>query len=206
MNPIMIIIYTLLYGLSFLCFLVPQRSGHKSTGTSTGIILGILISTTLICYSGFLIAFIIITVLSFQIIFLIYWIFRFFKRRKAGNISVIILTIAVLLLFLSPWISDWIFNKNDVRRILGAHHIELKDHFKLLENESGGLRNYYETFTKKLSDKDYKYLFEKFRNSKNYQGTYSDYRNVPNANHENFDTVDFETKAILIVNISQEKN
>lgn len=197
MNSFTIISSLILYGLTFLCFFLPFKCDQKVTGKVIGLILGILITFTLICNLDFLVIFIYPIIISFQLIFIIYWIFRLFNKKKTANIITVVLTIGVILLTMSPWISDWMFNKNDVRKILSYHGIELKDNFKIIENESGGFRDFYETFTIKLSDTDYIHLAEKFRTSRYYKGSFMDYKNTPSANYNSYDTVDFETKNFI---------
>jgi hypothetical protein len=95
---------------------------------------------------------------------------------------------------MEPWISDWTFNKKDVRKILTSHNFELKDDFKILKNEAGGFRDYYETFTLKLSDNDFNRISNKIKTSKNYKGFFKDYSNLPSLDYKTYDTlVDFET-------------
>ena len=130
----------------------------------------------------------------FQIIFITYWTFRFFGKRTAGKITTILLTSIFIILLLSPWISDWMFSKKDVRKILSFHSIELKDDFKILENEAGGFRDYYETFRLKVSDTDFNNISHMITTSKNYKGLFTDYSKAPSANYKTKDTIDFETE------------
>jgi hypothetical protein len=94
---------------------------------------------------------------------------------------------------MQPWISVWTFSKKDARKILAFHGFELKDDFKITENESGGIRDYYETFTLKISESDYQQIAKKIRTSKNYKGLFTDLNKVPSASYEKKDTIDFET-------------
>ncbi|ROI10336.1 hypothetical protein EGI11_00025 [Chryseobacterium sp. H3056] len=193
MNAFTIISCLILYGLTFLCFFIPFKSGQKTTGKIVGLTLGILIILTLIGNLDFLVIFICPIFIIFQLIFITYWTFRYFGKKTAGRIATILLTIAFLLLILSPWISDWTFSKKDVKKILSYHSIELKDDFKIIRNEAGGFRDYYETFTLKLSDKDFENISQAIKKSKNYKGFFNDYSNLPSANYKTFDTIDFET-------------
>lgn len=197
MNSFTIISCLILYGLTFLCFFLPFKCGQKNTGKVVGLILGILITLILIGNLDFLVIFIYPVIIFFQLIFIIYWVLRLFNKKKAGIIVTVVLTIGAILLIMSPWISDWTFNKKDVRKILAFHDIELKDNFKIIENESGGFRDFYETFTIKLSDRDYFQLAEKFRTSKHYKGFFTDYKNTPSAGYNSYDTVDFETENFI---------
>lgn len=129
----------------------------------------------------------------FQIIFISYWLFSAFNKKKTGLIIATILIIGFLLLIMQPWISDWTFSKKDAVKILSFHNIELKDNFKILKNEAGGFRDYYETFTLKLSDNDFNSISQTIKTSKNYKGLFTDHSNLPSADYKNTDTIDFET-------------
>lgn len=98
-----------------------------------------------------------------------------------------------LLILLSPWTSDCTYNKKDVKKVLSFLSIELKDNFQILKNESGGFKDYYETFTLNISDNDFKLISQKLKTSKNFKGLFTDYNNMPSSNYKIYDTVDFET-------------
>ncbi len=193
MNAGAIIIYLILYGLTILCFFIPFKKGQRQTGYVVGGTLGVLITLTLIDNLDLLLIFIWPIIVIFQIIFISYWTFRAYNRKKTGQVIAVVLTIAFLLLLLQPWISDWTFNKKDVRKILAFHNMELKDDFKIIENEAGGLRDYYETFTLKLSDNDFNRICHSIKTSKNFKGLFTDYFKIPSMDYETPDTVDFET-------------
>ncbi|WP_044046287.1 hypothetical protein [Niabella soli] len=108
-----------------------------------------------------------------------------------------ILTVISLLIIMQPWIADWTFDKQDVAKILSFHGLELKNSFKILENESGGLRDYYETFALKISDSDYSRIAQEIRASKNFKGVFADYKNRPSASAIKYDTVEFEMGNVL---------
>ncbi|HEX8278789.1 MAG TPA: hypothetical protein VF540_08840, partial [Segetibacter sp.] len=193
MNPFIIIACLVLYGLTFLCFFIPFKCGQKLTGQLVAVILGLLITLTLIGNLDFLAAFILPIIVIFQIIFIAYWTLRFSGRRKAGKITAFLLASIFLLILLSPWISDWTYNKKDVKKVLLFHGIELNDNFKILKNESGGFRDYYETFTLKISDRDFRVISGGIKTSKNFQRFFKDYYKLPTAHYNTYDTVDFET-------------
>lgn len=193
MNTGAIIISLILYGLTLLCFFIPFKKGQRQTGYVVGGTLGVLITLILIGNLDFLVIFIWPVIVIFQIIFISYWTFRAYNRKKTGQAIAIVLTITFLLLLMQPWISDWTFNKKDVRKILDFHNLELRDEFKILENEAGGFRDYYETFTLKLSDNDFNRISQKIKTSKNYKGIFTDYSKIPSMDYKSPDTVDFET-------------
>ncbi len=193
MNSFTIIVSLILYGLTFLCFFIPFKKGHRKTGYNVGGVLGVIITLTLIGNLDFLVIFIWPVIIMFQIIFLSYWAFIAFNRKKTGFVIATIQTIGFLLLIMQPWISDWTFSKKDATKILSFHNIKLKDDFKILKNEAGGFRDYYETFTLKLSDNDFNQISQSIMTSKNYKGYFTDYSNLPTADYETADTIDFQT-------------
>lgn len=194
MNSFYIISSLILFGLTGLCFWLPFKAGKKTTGLTVSIIMGLLIILTLIGNLYFLVIFVWPVIVGIQIVFIIYWAFRLFGRKNAGTIIAFVITIVFLLFAMEPWITDWTFNKRDVKEILDYHGFELKDDFEIERNESGGFRDYYQTFTIKISDSDYQQIAEKIKTSKNYIGLYSDLtKQLPTADYRKNDTVDFET-------------
>ena len=193
MNAFSVISYLMLYGLAFLCFFVPYKCGQKRTGQIAGIILGLLITLTVIGNLDFLVIFIFLFIIIFEVVFIVYWTLRLFGKRRSGKIIALMLTVVFLLIILSPWISDWTYNKKDVKKVLSFHGIELKDDFKILRNESGGFRDFYETFTIKISDNDFYNISQKIKTSKNYKGLFTEYYNLPSLDFKNYDTLNFET-------------
>jgi hypothetical protein len=190
MNAFYIISTLVLYGLTFICFFIPYRIGQKLISYIVGGTLFLLISLTF--FGNYFVIFIWPVIVIIQIIFIVYWTFRAFNRKKTGLVVATILTFAFLLLLLQPWISDWTFNKKDVHKILAFHHLELRDDFKILENEAGGFRDYYETFTIQLSDNDYKRLTQTIITSKYFIGLSMDYSNPSAMYNTNNDTIDSE--------------
>jgi hypothetical protein len=193
MNSFTIIASLILYALTVLCFFIPFKKGQRQTGYVVGGTLGVIITLTLIGNLDFLVIFIWPIIIMFQIIFIFYWGFNFFNKKKTGLIIATILTIGFFLLIMQPWISDWTYSKKDATKVLSFHNIELKDDFKILKNEAGGFRDYYETFTLKLSDNDFNRISHTIKNSKNYKGHFTDYYNLPTADYKTTDTIDFET-------------
>lgn len=193
MNAFTITVSIILYGLTFLCFFIPYKEGQHQTGYFTGGMLGLIITLTLIGNIDFLVIFIWPIIIMFQIIFISYWAFSAFNKKKTGLVISTILTVGFLFLIMQPWISNWTFSKKDATKILSFHNIELKDDFIILKNEAGGYRDYYETFTLKLSDNDFNRISQTIMTSKNYKGHFTDYTKLPLADYKTTDTVDFET-------------
>ncbi len=169
MNTFYIISSLILYGLSGLCFFLPYKSGKVTTGLVSGLFFAVIITLTLVSELDFLVVFIWSIIIAIQIVFIVYWTFRLFGRRKTGNIITLVVAGMFLLIALEPWITDWTFNKRDVQKILIYHGFELMDDFEIERNESGGFRDYYQTFTIKVSDSDYQKIAEKIKTSENYE-------------------------------------
>jgi hypothetical protein len=193
MNSFVLISYLVLYALTFFCFYVPISCGNKETGKLVGLILGVLITLLLIANADFPFIFILPLIFVFQIIFLIYWSLRKLGKQRTGKVLVYVLTTAFILLLMSPWIEDWTYSKKDVRKVLSFHNIDLKDNFKILKNESGGFRDFYETFTIKLSDNDFNRISNMIKTSPHYKGYFKDYSNTPELHYDGNETIDFET-------------
>ncbi|CAM3432270.1 hypothetical protein OBJ96_13090 [Empedobacter falsenii] len=189
MNAFTITATLILYGLTFLCFFIPFKKGQCLAGYIAGGTLAVIITLTLIGNLDFLVNFIWLVIIMFQIIFISYWIFTAFK--KIGLVISTILIVGFFLLIMQPWISDWTFSKKDATKILSYHNIELKDDFKILKNEARGFRDYYETFTLKLSDNDFNRISQTIKTSKNYKEHFTDYTELPLPAYKTSDTVDF---------------
>ena len=184
----------ILYTLTGLCFFLSFRAGKRTTAWWTLWALVILISMTVFEDMRFLVVFIWPGVLAFQIVFIIYWTFRLFKRPKLSTLFAALLTCVFAYIALSPWIDDWTFSKNDARKILLTHQIDLKDDFEIIDNEASvGFRDCYQTFRLKLSGHDFDQIDRSLRTSGNFLGTYHDITKTPYAHYRQFDTVDFET-------------
>ncbi|MFT7379844.1 MAG: hypothetical protein ACI8ZQ_001597, partial [Bacteroidia bacterium] len=197
MNHFNLITSLVLLGLTVLCFWLPFKEGNKRTGIITGIILCIIIAWTILAELEFLVIFIWPFILVFQIIFLTYWTFRIFKRPKIGKYVSSFLTLGFILLCMSPWISDWTFSKNDARKLLAEHNIELKDDFKILKNESGGFIDYAHTLKIQISDSDKSRIAKEIRESKKFLEIVDFKNNFPSADYETFEKLNFETENYL---------
>jgi len=194
MNSYQLASIFILYTLTIVCFWLPYKNENKTTGKSVALLLGVVITLIIGLNLDFLAIFILPVILVFQIIFIVFWIFRLYGKRKSGTIVASILTIAFLLFCLYPWISDWLFNKKDVRNVLAFHKIELVEDFKLMKNESGGFRDYYEMFTIKLTDRDFDNLTLKIKTAKNFRGLVTNDLQLSDENYKHHDTLDFETE------------
>ncbi|WP_405210626.1 hypothetical protein [Dokdonia sp. Asnod2-E02] len=197
MNHFNIITSLILFGLTVLCFWLPFKVGNKITGIITGVILSLTIAWTILAKLEFLVIFIWPFILVFQIIFLTYWTFRIFKRPKTGKYISSFLTLGFILLCMSPWISDWTFSKNDARKLLEKHNIELKDDFKILKNESGGFMDYAHTLKIQISDSDKSRIATEIRESKGFLEVEDFRNNFPSADYETFEELNFETENYL---------
>ena len=197
MNKFYLISSLVLYGLTLLCFFIPFKKGNRKTAYIVSATLGVLITLTLIGNLEFLVIFIWPIIIMFQLIFISYWAFNDFNKKKIGQVIATTLTIGFLILIMEPWISDWIFTKKDATKILNSHNIKLKDDFKIQKNEAGGFRDYYETFTLKLSDNDFNRISQTIKTSKNYKGIFKNNSDLPSADYKTTDTIDFETDKLF---------
>ena len=205
MNSIQIIFSLVLLGFTFLCFWLPFKEGKKVTGIILGTLIGIIVIWTIIAELEFLIIFIWPFILAFQITFLSYWIFRVFKKSKSGIYISSFLGIGFILLFMSPWISDWIFSKNDTRNLFAKHNIELKDDFKILKNSSGGFMDYYHILEIELSNRDYNRLKTEIIESRNYLGNLENDWYSKRPELVKLDTMNYETKYNYIRDFSKKQ-
>jgi len=193
-----IIFSSILILLTLLCFYLPYKNDRKNIGLFVSVILGIIITWTLIGKLDFLIIFIWPIILAFQIIFITYWSFRLFGKKKLGIIISSILTIGVVLFVMEPWITDWTFSKEDTRKMLSWHNIELKKDFKILKNESGGFTDYVHSFTLKISESDFNKISNEIRNSQSFKRVFTDFqKDFPTADYNSYDTINYENERYL---------
>ncbi|MBL1219055.1 MAG: hypothetical protein D8M59_16370 [Planctomycetes bacterium] len=118
------------------------------------------------------VAFLILLVLiliSIGIIYLSYWIPKRFGNKKLGIILSRILILGTVLLILAFIFDDTLFFKSDVKEYLSFQNVELKDEFKIKDNESGGLRDYYHKFDLEISDSDKQRIINLIKTAENYQ-------------------------------------
>ena len=198
MTPFTIISSLILIGLTVLCFYLPYKNGRKNTGLVVSVIIGIIITWTFIGELDFLVIFIWPIIFAFQIIFITYWLFRSYGKKKFGIIVSSILTIGFILIVMEPWITDWTFNKKDARKMLSWQNIKLNDDFKILKNESGGFTDYVHTFTLKISESDFKEISNEIRKSHSFKGIIFDLqKKLPTADYNSYDTINYETEKYL---------
>jgi hypothetical protein len=205
MNHFNIISSLILIGLSILCFWLPFKDGNKKTGIATGTILSLLIAWTILAELEFLVIFIWPFILAFQIIFLTYWIFRTFKKPKTGQYASSLLTFGFILLFMSPWISDWTFSKNDARKLLAEHNIELKDDFKILQNESGGFMDYAHTLKLQISESDKRNISKQIRESNGFEIIEPSDYHFPDEYYKTYEKYNYELGNYLNIEYWSEK-
>lgn len=187
------VVNLVLIGLTGLCFWFPYRCQNKKTAITASTIFILLILWTIVGDLAFVAMFIWLFVLAGQIVFLTYWVLRFYGKKRLGSISSVIIATAFLLIAASPWIEDWTFNKKDASELLEQQGIRLNDNFKLVKNESIGLFDYYETFTVEISASDFVRIETQVRNSRSFQGYVTD---IPNWKH--FDTLSYEIADMLV--------
>jgi hypothetical protein len=162
------ILFLVLYLLSILCLVIASFNNRNKLGVIVSIVLCLILTINLANQSPFLFPLVLFFVLVFQLIFIIYWVLRYYNHKKIALFFVSFSIICMLVIIFQPWISDLLFNKNDVRSILKFHQFELKDDFKIIKNETEDFPDYYEMFTIKISNKDFASISKKieFFNSK----------------------------------------
>ncbi|MDO9276392.1 MAG: hypothetical protein Q7T92_12690 [Lutibacter sp.] len=89
-------------------------------------------------------------------------------KRKIGILISRILAIGIVLMILSIVFEDNLFSKADAKEFLSEQKIELKDNFKILENDSGGFMDYYHKFELEISLEDKNLLIDKITSEQNY--------------------------------------
>ncbi len=167
--------------------------GKKNIARIISGILAIIILWTLIGQLDFLVIFIWPFLFSFQIIFLSYWIFNFYGKNKIGKIISGILIFLMIMLTLSPWINDWMFNSKDAKRLLAIQNLYLKEDFKIIKNESGGFTDYAHTFKLKISEADKNRITDSIRNTTNFLGLL-DIQSTPMADPNTYEHLNYETE------------
>ncbi len=103
------------------------------------------------------------------LIFLAYWVPKRLGKRKLGLWLSGILGTGFLLVFLATVFEDQMFFKSDARKRLSEHHIELKDDFNLISNESSGFLDYYHVFVLTISSEDKERIKNQILTAGNYQ-------------------------------------
>lgn len=103
------------------------------------------------------------------IIYLSYWIPKKFGKKKLGIIISRTLIIVTLIIFLLIVFDDKIFLKSDARSYLSVQRIELKEDFKIKNNESGGFMDYYHKFELEISNNDKQRIVDQIKSANNYQ-------------------------------------
>lgn len=188
-----IIVYTVLFGLTALCYWLPTRCGNKPTGVWTSALLGLILVLILLADLSFMVIFIWPVIFAFQLIFICFWTFRLYDLKRMGFVSASALTMIFLLIALQPWISDWTFNRAEANQMLSYHGFELEDEFEILNNESGGFTDYAHSFTLKISQSDHTRLVDKVRSSQNFAGLINEDIETLMVGRNRYDTMDYET-------------
>jgi len=115
------------------------------------------------------IVFLILFSLILGLIYLGYWIPKKYGNKKLGKIISGILAIGFCILILSIIFEDKLFFKSDAISLLANQNIELVDDFKIINNESGGIRDYYHKFELEISDNDKRRLIHKIESEVDYR-------------------------------------
>ncbi len=111
----------------------------------------------------------IILCLILGLVYLGYWIPKKFGNKKLGKIIAGILITGFSLCFLALIFNDKLFFKSNATKLLSDQKIELVDEFKIINNESGGLRDYYHKFELEISDNDKRRLIDKIKSETDFR-------------------------------------
>ena len=90
-----------------------------------------------------------------------YWIIKKKKKKKLG---IIFLSVFVGLVLLTAF-GDKLFTKKQAKDLLNENGINLFDEFKILNNESGSMDEYYHVFEIEISESDKSKIISEIRNS-----------------------------------------
>lgn len=107
--------------------------------------------------------------LTIGLIYLGYWIPKWFGKRKSGKWKARILSVSVLILIHSFVFEDELFFKLDARELIAEHTIELKDKFELNSNEFIRIKDFYHRFELTISESDKSKITNKITNAENDQ-------------------------------------
>ena len=99
------------------------------------------------------------------LIYLAYWLPKRLGKRKLGLWLAGILTAGLLTIIIATVFEDQFFFKSDVMERLSEHNIELKEDFKIISNESGGIRDYFHQFRLTISPTDRERLIAKIKSA-----------------------------------------
>lgn len=158
------ILFLVLYLLSIVCLVIASLNNRNTLGVIVCITLCVILTFILASQNPFLFPYLMLFVLVFQFIFIIYWILRYYNQKKIAFVFFTFSIISLLFIVFQPWISDFLFDKKDVREILKFHKLELNDDFKIIKNKTEeGLADYYQTFTIKISNQDLDSISKKIK-------------------------------------------
>ena len=94
-----------------------------------------------------------------------YWILKKKKKKKLG----IVLLSIFSALFLLTVFGDKLFTKKKAKNLLNENGINLFDEFKILNNESGSIDEYYHVFEIEISESDKSKIVSEIRNSSDFE-------------------------------------
>lgn len=117
----------------------------------------------------YIITILIVTATISLILYLIYWIFKKFKRKNIGVSLACILATIILLIILSPLYEDYLFFKCNAIGLLAEHQIYLTDKFNIVSNKTYYFDSYHE-FKICISAHDKKALIENLTKAPIYKG------------------------------------
>ncbi|WP_163518379.1 hypothetical protein [Gelidibacter japonicus] len=112
---------------------------------------------------------IVLLLLTIGIIYLSYWIPKKYGKKKLGIIISSMLIVGTVLFILASVFDDSLFFKSDAKKYLIEQKVELNHDFKIINNKSGGLRDYYHKFELEISNADKQKIISQIKSTENYQ-------------------------------------
>ena len=119
--------------------------------------------------SFYLIPFLIIVAILIGVLFLAYWIPKRLGKKKLGVVLFRSLIALIFCYILYSVFEDRFFFKFNARSLLLEHDISLTDNFRILKNESGGIRDYMHVFELEISGNDKSRLINIIKKSNDYK-------------------------------------
>ncbi|TJY66664.1 hypothetical protein FAZ19_07030 [Sphingobacterium alkalisoli] len=125
-----------------------------------------ILDSFVLFWSMLILAFLLIII---GFIYLSYWLPKRFGYKRTGLWLAVTLTAFFISTIIYFIYEDEFFSKNDAKKKLNEHQIELRNDFTIISNSSGGIRDYMHQFTLGISDEDKNLIIEKITNADNFQ-------------------------------------
>jgi hypothetical protein len=147
-----------------LTFWLPYRRGKRALAFIVPILLTILFGAILIPTEGIFFEILLIPIGLFTLIFIVYWgLANSGFGKKAARIAAIIFSVIAILVLLSIVFEDSLFFKSNAKALLKENNISIHDDFKIISNNTSGMRDFYQKFELQISDNDKIRIIEQIR-------------------------------------------